>query len=95
MSAEYDPSLRQFLLDNGFTFKNVIDVCIMSGMSMRYVSRNETPTLIKKAQELWPPDQCGVIFTLPGDRRDNHEYLCGTYMTGDEIRRIVALKAFL
>lgn len=95
MSVEYDESLREFLLKNGFTFKNIVDVCIISGMAMQYVSRNDTRDLIKKMREHWSSDKSGVIFTLPGNRRDNHEYLCSTHMTGNEIRRIVALMAFL
>jgi hypothetical protein len=95
MSLEYDETLRAFLLENGFTFKNVMDIGITNALVMRHIRRYDTQGTIASFQRHWPEDKAGTIFTLPGGRRDNMEYLYMTRMTSQEIRRIVAMKAFL
>jgi hypothetical protein len=86
---EYDELLQDFLLQNGCNIDNITDVC-RSGVVRKVIDKR----WILEEIRLWQA-KSGCLFTLPGKRRDNHCYLCWSPMSSNEIRRTVALKAFL
>lgn len=96
--AEYDPSLTQFLIDNGFTNKLVPLIPLRGSWVLPADPKcpdchNVTDT-VREMRQMF---ESGCIFTLPGNLGLGPwvDYVFYTPISSDEIRRKVALKAFL
>ena len=90
----YDKSLNQFLTDNGFTYHQMTPLLPVDKSWVWAVRADEkTEVIINKVSEMFPNGGC--IFTLPGDQKDWPEYVYWTRLMPEEIRRRVAMKAFL
>ena len=74
--AEYDPSLRKLLIDNHFTFKNIVDICPPPNSKVARVSILKMDAKIQEGKGLY---KTGCIFTLPGNRRDGMLYKGNIY----------------
>jgi hypothetical protein len=92
--VKYDPDLTQLLIDNRFTCENMVDICPPPDSIVWIMHRNEKMNFVNAMQDC-KQDQVGCIFTFPGNRRDGMMYVYYSTYTADEIRRIIALKAFL
>lgn len=97
--AEYDPSLTQFLIDNGFSSGNLPPLIPANG-SLAYAGPSSEMML--HIYEIKAAQQTGCIFTLPAKgffpnylERIDWTVVFYTPISSNEIRRRVALKAFL
>ena len=91
VDIKYDESLRELLLLNGFTHKNILDIC-KSGVISCEVHHSK---ILSAAEDFKKTHKSGCIFSLPGSRRDGMIYVYYSPMSSDEIRRTIALKVFL
>jgi hypothetical protein len=98
--AEYDPSLTQFLIDNGFTTK-LVPLIPREGSwvlpaDKRHPISQDLSSVIEELQREYGSEG-GCIFTLPGNVGLGpwETYVFYTPISSDEIRRRVANKAFL
>ena len=94
---EYDVELHDFLLKNNFTYKNLPDhASTFMIEEIQYVSReiSKVMTMVNSIRTI-NKGKSGCIFTLPGNRRDNHMYMYYSSLSKDDIRKIIKMKAFL
>lgn len=96
--AEYDPSLTQFLIDNGITDK-LVPLIPREGSWVLPADPechgcHDVATTVKEMQQRYGS---GCIFTLPGNIGIGpwSDYVFYTPLSSDEIRRRVAMRAFL
>lgn len=90
-TAEYDKSLKDSLLQHGFDCENILDLC-RTGLLSCKIRRDRILVAVESFQK---EHKTGCIFMLPSNRRDNSCYVYYSPMSSDEIRRTLALKAFL
>jgi hypothetical protein len=98
---EIDQSLGVFLMKNRFNIKNIHTILefhkeILNGNPIAFRMENTQlkfiPYVVNSQQELFTK---GCIFILPSGRRDGKSYVIWSQLSSEEIKRIVALKAFL
>lgn len=93
--AEYDESLQQLLVANGFNHKNITN--LTSSPLTRYTTGvNNVLDFIAHIRLVFKNDlKESCIFKLSSGRRDGKCFLFHTNLSSNEIRRRLELKAFL
>jgi len=98
--AEYDPSLTQFLIDNGYDHGALVPLIPFNDSWVLCDHPSKLEWMMSKINKNKQP---GCIFTLPAkgffpdDPPERADWIVVVFapISSDEIRRRVALKAFL